>query len=53
MRRPSEVDALVDLFGYRDAAMEAEGGWWSFCPVARENGGGPVYCGEPMYVKRL
>jgi archaellum biogenesis ATPase FlaH len=53
MKRPTEVDALVAHFGYRDAVKEAEGGWWSSCPVVLDNHGGPVYCGEPMFVKRL
>jgi hypothetical protein len=50
MKRPSEVAALVELFGCRDAAKEVDGGWWSSCPLARANGDGPVYCGEKMFV---
>lgn len=53
MTRPAEVDALVAHFGYPAAAIEAEGGWWSSCPVAHENGAGPVYCGAKMFVTRL
>jgi hypothetical protein len=50
VKPPSEVAALVELFGYRDAAKEVDGGWWSSCPVARENGDGPIHCGEKMFV---
>lgn len=50
MNRPSEIDALVAHFGYRDAAKEVEGGWWSSCPVPHENGDGPVFCGAAMFV---
>ena len=53
MRRPSEIDALVAHFGYRDAAKEVDGGWWSSCPVPHENGDGPVFCGAAMFVTRL
>ena len=51
MRRPAKVTALVELFGNRDAVTDAENGWWSFCPVTHQNGDGPVYCGEPMFIR--
>ena len=50
MNRPSEVNALVERLGYRDAATEGEGGWWSSCPVPTQNGSGPVFCGERLFV---
>ena len=54
MRAPAEVDALVAHFGSRDSAKEVDGGWWSFCPVPVDNDGdGPVFCGERMFVTRL
>jgi hypothetical protein len=53
MRRPSEIDALVELLGYRDAVKETDGGWWSNCPVPHENGDGPVHCGRQMFVRQL
>jgi hypothetical protein len=54
MRRPAEIDALVAHFGARNAVQEADGGWWSSCPVpAVSNGDGPVFCGEKMFVTRL
>ena len=53
MRRPSEIDALVAHFGYPTAAKETDGGWWSSCPVPREDENGPVDCGRGLFVKRL
>jgi hypothetical protein len=55
MKRPAEVDALVEHFGYPTAVTETDGGWWSSCPVAHENGDGdgPVDCGNGMFVKLL
>jgi hypothetical protein len=50
MKRPQEIDALVTYFGYRDAVKEAEGGWWSSCPVPLGNGDGPAFCGKRMFV---
>ena len=53
MKRPAEVTALVERLGYRDAAVEAEGGgWWSSCPVLTVNGDGPIFCGEKLFVAR-
>ena len=53
MRRPSEVDALAELFGSRDTVVEAANGWMSYCPVPRQNGAGPVHCDASMFVRRL
>src|SRR5262245_25682012 len=53
MKRPSEINLLVEHFGYRDAVKEVDGGWWSSCPVAHSNGDGPAYCGEKMFVSRI
>jgi hypothetical protein len=53
MKRPSEVDALAELFGSRDTVVEAANGWMSYCPVARGNGDGPTFCDASMFVRRL